>query len=344
MTHNSTLDRLRGSIIAGAIGDALGNPVEFMSYPSILSTYGRQGITHFDSRPHYTDAAGKAVFTDDTQMTLFTAEGLLNVEREDISPIECIEEAYLEWFGTQTGQKSAEHHHGTLRDIAALNVRRAPGNTCLSALDSLWRGQQPTNHSKGCGGVMRVAPIALWAASGHLSVESAVLLGGDAAALTHKHPLGFLPAALITAVIYYLAIDEHPTREHLVDYIRQGEELLTEVYSDLRQEVKSMNRLSELAIELAGNALPDIDNITRLGEGWVGDEALAIALYCAVRHFGNLHQALIAAVNHNGDSDSTGAVTGNILGAAVGYEAIPQHLKDGIEQRELLLTMADKLG
>ena len=77
--------------------------------------------------------------------------------------------------------------------------------------------------------------------------------------------------------------------------------------------------------------------------GWTGEEALAIALYCAVRHFDSFENALIAAVNHSGDSDSTGAVTGNILGAAIGYEAIPQFYKDDLEMHDLILHMADDL-
>jgi ADP-ribosylglycohydrolase len=52
---------------------------------------------------------------------------------------------------------------------------------------------------------------------------------------------------------------------------------------------------------------------------------------------------MIASVNHAGDSDSTGAVTGNILGAALGYEAIPQHFKNDLEMHELILHMADDL-
>lgn len=344
MTHPNTLSRVRGSIIAGAIGDALGNPVEFISHRSILTTYGSQGITQFDTHPRWTDASGKAVFTDDTQMTLFTAEGLLNADRTHSDAITAITEAYLEWFGTQTGHKSEEHHHGTLRDLDALNVRRAPGNTCLTALASLWCGKQPHNDSKGCGGVMRIAPIPLFAATHHMSIEEADKMSADAAKVTHLHPLGYIPAALMSHVIYRAVAEAQPTRERLIEWIKEGCDTLPQLFVSHAHDVAIMQRLALQAIELAENDRPDIDNIAQLGEGWVGEEALAIALYCAVRHFDNLEQALIAAVNHNGDSDSTGAVTGNILGAAVGCEAIPQHFIDGIEQLDLLLSVADALG
>ena len=79
------------------------------------------------------------------------------------------------------------------------------------------------------------------------------------------------------------------------------------------------------------------------GEGGYSDEALAIAFYCALKHFDSFEEAMIAAVNHSGDSDSTGAVTGNILGAALGYESIPQFFKDDLEMHDLILHMADDL-
>ena len=70
---------------------------------------------------------------------------------------------------------------------------------------------------------------------------------------------------------------------------------------------------------------------------------MAVGLYCALKHFDSFEDALVASVNHGGDSDSTGAVTGNILGAAVGYEAIPQFYKDDVELHDLILHMADDL-
>jgi ADP-ribosylglycohydrolase len=87
----------------------------------------------------------------------------------------------------------------------------------------------------------------------------------------------------------------------------------------------------------------DLESIEQLGEGWTGEEALAIARYCALKHFDNFENALIAAVNHGEDSDRTGAVAGIILGAAIGYEEIPQYFKDDLELHDVILHMADDL-
>ena len=92
------------------------------------------------------------------------------------------------------------------------------------------------------------------------------------------------------------------------------------------------------------SSAPDLDNIHRLGEGWVAEETLGIALYCALRHQDDLSAGLIAAVNHKGDSDSTGAVTGNILGALLGFDAIDVQWKRNLELYDVLMELADDLS
>ena len=341
-------DRIRGSLIGGAIGDALGFPIEFIfSYKTIQTRYGENGITRLDTHQHWLpeeEQAGKAVFSDDTQMTLYTANGLLNAQKQKIAYKYGIAQAYVEWYLIQVGKKSSKYKDCWLSTIPALNKRRAPGNTCLTALEAIFRGKEPFNNSKGCGGVMRIAPIPLYAAINHrMDILDADRLAADAAEITHLHPLGFIPAALMAHIIYRLTLDEHPTQEAMINYVKEGCEALPELFPHYPDEVKIMHNLASSAIQLAFNGKTDLQNIEFLGEGWVGEEALAIAIYCCTRYFDNFEQALIAAVNHVGDSDSTGAVTGNIFGAAVGYDAIPQHFKEDLEQTDVILHMADDL-
>ena len=76
--------------------------------------------------------------------------------------------------------------------------------------------------------------------------------------------------------------------------------------------------------------------------GAVGD-ALGIALHCSLRHSTHFSAGMIAAINHKGDSDSTGAITGNILGALLGYEAIEQKWEEHLELSDIILTLADDI-
>jgi ADP-ribosylglycohydrolase len=85
------------------------------------------------------------------------------------------------------------------------------------------------------------------------------------------------------------------------------------------------------------------ENIVALGEGWVADEALAIALTCALAA-PDFESGVRAAVNHDGDSDSTAAMAGNLLGAMHGVEAIPQRWLAGLEARRVIAEVADDLA
>lgn len=274
-------------------------------------------------------------------MTLFTANGLLLAAQQTMTPLQGIKQAYLEWYETQTGQREGEASCW-IRDVPELNHNRAPGTTCMSALSSLKHGVKPKNDSKGCGGVMRVAPIALYAAvRNRMDILDADKLAGDAAALTHLHPLGFISAALLSHIVYRIMQAERVGRSDLEDFIRDGFETMRKIYRDCQSDVHCMGELANLAINLAANEQADIANVRQLGEGWVGEEALAISLYCALKYIDNFEEGMTASVNHSGDSDSTGAITGNILGAILGYEALPQCYKDTLEMHDLILHMAD---
>ena len=166
MQTNNLQNKCRGSLIGGAIGDALGYPVEFVnSFEEIKAKYGEEGITAYDTSYTWLDEKfDKALFSDDTQMTLYTAEGLLEAERSVRAIVDTICNAYLAWFGRQAGKKVKISYDSELSKIDELNQRRAPGNTCLSALLSIYNGKDPMNSSKGRGGIMRAAPIGLYGA------------------------------------------------------------------------------------------------------------------------------------------------------------------------------------
>ena len=360
-----TKDRIRGSLMAGASGDALGYSVEFMSRKSILAQYGTKGITKFDL-----SSEGKALVSDDTQMTLFTACGMLmGVTRGYMrgvggQPEGYVDGAYLDWYYTQTGKKKEmltdDFHYTWLRDLPELAHRRAPGNTCLSACESLLQHKEVQNNSKGCGGIMRVAPMALlmagyWSRGGSFyNVEQMDEAGAEVAAVTHKHPLAFLPAAMLTHLIYrVIRMEENEIKANIADIALETIDSLDNIYkSEYEEDKRYLANLTRMAVAFAANDKSDAENIRLLGEGWTGEEAWAIALYCAVRHIDSIEEAIIAAVNHDGDSDSTGAVCGNIMGAIYGYEAMkrkrlfcPQgkELEQTLELSDIILTLADDL-
>ena len=335
-------DRFIGCLIGGAAGDALGYAVEFMREKDIFSRYGKKGITEY-SHEH-----GPARISDDTQMTLFTAAGLLlGTERgmaadDPCSFADSVNDAYLDWYKTQTQSRlETEGAFFTpLGSIPALFSCRAPGNTCLSALSAGGGGRfdEPLNQSKGCGGVMRAAPVGLYFIDTGADIEDICRLGAQTAVLTHGHPLGWLPGGALAVIVHDLAAGETDIAKSSYHAL----ETLERIWPDLPARTR-FSGLIENALRLAKSGGDTLDAIHELGEGWVGDEALAIALFCAERYSGDIDKTLIASVNHKSDSDSTGAVAGNIVGAQVGLDGIPQKYTEDLELYDLLKRMANAL-
>lgn len=359
-------DCIRGSLMAGAAGDALGYPVEFMSRNAILARYGDKGITRFKL-----DSDGKALVSDDTQMTLFTANGMLmGLTRGYMrgiggDPKNYVGGAYIDWYYTQTVNKVSERddfHYTWLRDLPELAYRRAPGITCLNACESLLAHRDVENNSKGCGGIMRVAPMGLLDASFKESGGSGFYYktvylaeaGAHIARVTHLHPLGYLPAALMTLLLSRIVpLTPDEVKESIIDIINDGLDVMMNMYgNDYAKYKEYLRALTLKAVNLAHSNISDIQAIMQLGEGWTAEEAWAISLYCVIRHVDNMKEAIIAAVNHDGDSDSTGSITGNIMGAIYGYEAIKRErlfcpygkkFEDTIELHNIILAIADDI-
>jgi ADP-ribosylglycohydrolase len=323
----------KGCLIGGAIGDALGWPVEFMTLKEITKRYGPSGIHDLKLL-----ATGKAEITDDTQMTLFTAEGILRAETRGhekgiCHPPSVVYYAYQRWLLTQGYPRVHDYewiYDGWLLGVKELHARRAPGNSCLSALSSQKQGtmSEPINSSKGCGGVMRAAPAGLF-----YRKENAFKMAAEFAALTHGHPSGYLSAGALSYMIASI-IEGQDLETALKNTLTELENY--DYHEECSQSLKQ-------AQELSKSHLSDIEAITQLGEGWIGEEALGISVYCALKYPDDFKKALIAAVNHDGDSDSTGAITGNILGAYLGLSKIPPEWVEKVELKEVLIQVADDL-
>lgn len=349
-------DKFEGCLLAGAAGDALGYKIEFWPENEIFQTFGGEGIaTLGDACSAYDHCAH---FSDDTQMTLFTANGLtFGMERTGHAPeTRDIWLAYREWLATQGDDSRMDdplHPKMWLTSRPSLIALRAPGNTCLSAIrTSDWGGtiERPVNHSKGCGGVMRVAPAGLLAAV--RDDVDGLRMAAEAAALTHGHPGGWLPAGMLAEIVAQLVPVQlsgltTSARAVLEETISRAADATVQRFAGYR-EAMELRDLVDHAMRLARHAYPtradDVERIHQLGEGWVGDEALAIAVYAALAHADDFAAALRCAVNHKGDSDSTGAVCGNILGALLGRSAIEQAFDlELLEERDLIASLADDL-
>ena len=314
-------DAIRGCMLGGAVGDALGAPIEFMSKSAILQKYGKDGV-----QDYVEFADGTGAITDDTQMALFTAEGILRAyvrghEKGICSPASVVKFAYQRWLKTQGYTPTAPEDFidsGWLIKEKQLFSSRAPGMTCLSALKE--NTLHAKNNSKGCGTVMRPAPVGLF-----FDPETAYQYGCEFSVITHGHPTGITAGGAFAM---------------LISYLRHGKSLVNAL--DLVE--KHLESVPDAAETLAAiRKARTADTISESGEGWVAEEALSIGIYCALRHQWDFKTGVLEAINITGDSDSTGCIAGHILGVLNGEKAIPEKWRKNLREYNIVSQIADDL-
>lgn len=278
-------------IKAGAIGDAFGYNVEFKSWEEIKIIYSGQLL--FSNCDNY-------VVSDDTQMTLFCLEALKeNSENNNNneSVLNRVYEYYLDWNATQ--YKNIYFKKDFAKQIN-LHKRQAPGKTCLTALGSRRCGtmEKKINDSKGCGGIMRVAPIAFL----NRHIDDIIYLGCMQAAITHGHPEGYLSSGFFAGLIN-LGIKGFDFDEA---YKIVKEKILN--YREVENFIKYLNKIEEyFDIEFNNpNEMTDF-----FGEGWTGETALGLSIY-ALRNGKDFKDTVVIATNHCGDSDSTASMAAQL--------------------------------
>ena len=350
MDNQTLKNKIRGSLIGGAIGDALGHQIEFDDCVK------DKQVTKFR------DDFG--IISDDTQMTLFTANALLwrhtqwRVKGAAPQPAEAVYRGYLDWYKTQmsrgnnnlvsvvkdiylrTGKGSNSDQICWLVNNQEVHKRQAPGNTCLTALRSGKMGtiNQAINNSKGCGGVMRIAPCGLV----NPIPDAAGYLAAQCSAITHGHPLSHMASYMCAALISILTYTETDMEQAVRDALSFSKERQDDLHvSD--DEMKAFVNMIEKAVTLS-QSHPDSDAkaIKSIGGGWTAEDALAIAIYACLR-YDSFEDIIICAANHDGDSDSTAAIAGNIVGAYLGIDKIPEYFISHVELKDTVLEIADDL-
>ena len=321
MKYNLNIDQLAGCLLGGALGDALGYPVEF------------EKVSQMSQDHDFDKIVGKLIVSDDTQMTLFTANALLLDGNLRINTWNC----YQDWLETQFKQGKSELSHrpiSWLMEYPEMYASREPGRTCLM---TLMRGilgdlNESINQSKGCGALMRVAPLAF------IDREDPYSVAIENSALTHGHQMSHIASAALVGLLRY--ISEGETLCDSVSLMRQD---IKRIFMG-SLEVKVFDDLLQQAIFASEKDFDDMEIISRLGEGWVAEETLAIALYCSLKYSNDLKKALRVAVLHDGDSDSTGSVTGQILGTLLGAKKLPQEEIKRLDLLEPLMKMIERLS
>ncbi|MFE3541875.1 ADP-ribosylglycohydrolase family protein [Nocardia sp. NPDC059177] len=343
---------VEGCLLGGAIGDALGAPVEIKSLQQIRREFGPDGLRNMETLR----------ISEETQLTAFTVEALIRgsvrarANGVGGATLGLLQQGMLVWWRGQIGEVPEQPAalFSTLSQHAELVEQRGLANSVYTALrqaaarraptDPLGTRDQPINSSKGSGAVMRAAPCGFgYAADRSGAAQSAIFeLGCDTAALTHGHPSGWLPAGTLAALVYHLSRGAD-TRTALD---RARTELAS--YPDHAETSAALEAASALAARVArAGRRPTPEDLETLGQGWIGPEALAMAVFAmlaAEALGGSAHRivrtGLLLSVNHSGDSDATGSLAGSLLGARYGSLALPRRWSETVDARPVLIRLA----
>ncbi|MFJ4873805.1 ADP-ribosylglycohydrolase family protein [Streptomyces sp. NPDC088745] len=323
--------RVRGALLGGAIGDALGAAVDPLSLDAIREQHGEAGVV--DLVPAY---GRRGAVTAGTQQTLFTVDGLIRAQvRRDTGawhPPTDVHRAYLRWAATQHdwGPDERRAEDGWLAREEWLYVRRSPGRECLGALREPAMGTLEAPHnpaSRDPAAVVRAAPFGLlvgWEA------PLVLQLAAECAAQTHGHPASCLAAGALAVVVHGL------TRGEGLDAAVQG--ALAQLAA--RPGHQPVSDALRGALEGVRQGLPSPERVAGLGDGRSPEGVLAVAVYCALVGQ-DVGHGLRLAVNHGGASAATGALCGALLGAMHGETALPAGWVVEVEGRATVLELAD---
>lgn len=297
------IEKLKGLVFGAAIGDALGAHVEFLSLEQIREEYGPSGIQ--DLREH-------AIWTDDTQMTLALTKAVLREKNQDVESImEEIAKEFILWM-----------------DDPGLS----PGMTCMNAVYQLKQGvswrESGKNDSKGCGSAMRVSHLGYIYRDDPDKLKQVAALSSR---ITHGH-LAAEAGSIAAAFLVKLALDAIP----LGQFLGNLGPIVQDISPDFDKEM-------ELLKEVIKEDLPVEHGLSKLGKGWIAEEAVAMALYAVMKNPDDFVQTVRSAVNISGDSDSVGTIAGGISGALLGIDAIPDSWVEKLAQNRILEEIIEKL-
>lgn len=328
------LHRVRGAVLCAAVGDALGRPVKAIEVTRRLQfKYGREA----PSRLSYSGAP-PALITDETQQSLFMADGLIRHLTHEIPRTEAIRKALMAWKRTQAGPGGL-HRDGWLAQQSRLYFRRLPERTTELAIDALDRGEHPTrdapiNDSAGPTATTRSLPYAIALPT----ASDAFTAAFEDAALTHGDPLAQLAAGAYARLLHDLlrGIPLGAALDRVTAQLQESEGLDGPIQTVIQN-----------ARHVAAGGPCEPHHLEAMGDARTAPAALAIALCCAMTledttAYGFV-RAMWRSVCHGGSSDTTGFLTGGLLGALLGVESIPHPWLIDLEMIEVLEKVARDL-
>ena len=320
------LDKFSGTILGVSIGDTLGHPFEGIIRDRIYSKFK-------DFKEYIKNNKGLfKTYTDDTQLTLHTAEAL--IQGSGFNENNFIRE-YVKW----------------LEDPPI-----GPGFGCISSIQKLKYGipwKKAASNSGGNGTAMRVSPIGLFYCKDIKSLNSAAL---RSSLITHSHPAAAAGAIVIARAIAFLIDKSIKTSfsigeffETIISSISNSQEKIWDEFIEILNRVKNNLNISVEAglIKFSQVGVKNPFFIEDyLGKAFVHPYAIstvACAIFVFLKNLNSFEDCIIQLATAGGDSDTVGAIGGSLAGAYFGLGNIPDELISIVKQHKHILKVSEQL-
>ena len=328
-----------GCFLGLAVGDAMGYTVDEMDWDTICENYGPNGLLGYDMKNDY------AQVTSYTQIAAFVANGLLlGVTRGRRSEyLKYITLALKEWYKRQHFPRSPDKSWCWVAQKPELRRRCCRDAWMMDALrfEQLGTPEKPINNSDSPGAITAAAAIALFYDPRRMEAEQIGELALKTLALTHGDADAFLSGVVLA---YALAgILQEPERE-LKEQFLQAAEVMDGQFRERFSQASAIAASVKVAVQLAlTDEVQQRNNIEQL-HCQTASECLCGALYASMVCPEDFDSAMILAVNHSGRSGAVAAITGAVLGAKLGQEALPDFYLESLEPIEALRELAQDLA
>ena len=332
------INAYRGCLLGLAVGDAMGYPVDKKTWDEICEAYGPNGLLGYDL------ANGSAEITSYTQLAAFVCNGLLlGATRQDPAKYnKFIALSLREWAKSQQFRGSGERTFCWVAQVPEMRRRHCMDTTMLDALsrEVLGTPEKPVFRSMFPGALTAAVAVGLAAEGGRLDMAQTARLGAEAVAFTHGDPEAFMAGAFLACCL--AAILQNPEEipaEQFTKIAQIVEQMFWQQYPQITDVTAGVHKA--LALTKDGELSP-LAAMTLLG-CTTAAECVAGAVYASTVHPANFDEAMIVSVNHSGRSGCVGALTGAIMGARLGVDALPEFYLESLEPTLALSELAQDL-
>ncbi|MBQ9148417.1 MAG: ADP-ribosylglycohydrolase family protein [Oscillospiraceae bacterium] len=332
----------RGCLLGLAVGDAMGYTVDSKCWAHIQEDYGPNGLLGYDLVNGYADG------TSHTQLCAFTCNGLLlGLTRGQLQGtmapfIKYIALSQREWAIGQRRYNQPRQNYCWVFRVNELRRRHCTDTRMVDTLNRPMKCslEDPVNRFDGPASLASAAAVGMFAQRERMDQHEIDRLGAEAVALTYGSPIAFITGAVLASVVNRVLHDQQmPLKDLFLQAMEGVDEEFGYEYPQTAEVLHILRHAITLSEDEKLNQRETMEHLVCENAA----QALAGAFYAILTCQDDFDSAMITAVNHSGRSSAVACITGAVLGARMGEEALPEFYMECLETAEVLRVLADDL-